>query len=440
MTKSAAIAVVSILILGAAAWGQDPPVPVGDQFQVNTSTFSHQMLASVAADTVGNFVVVWTSQQSQGDDDSGRSIQGQRYNASGAPLGGEFQINTYTTNTQHEPEVAMDGQGNFVVTWSSVSSGGTDTDGRSIHGQRFDSAGNPVGDQFQVNTYTTDHQDEPSVAMDPLGNFVVVWESYGSLGTDSIYNSIQGQLYDSDGDPVGGEFQVNTITQGYQKDAAVSSDGQGNFIVVWHSEFTKIKGQLYDDGGAAVGGEFKIDSAGYGSRPEVAADSLGNFAVVWQAAEAGGVDTSDRSIETQRFDVNGNPVGSQIQVNTYTTDDQTDAGVAMDAQGNFVVVWKSEGSETSYYRSIQAQYFDSGGNSVGDQFQVNTYTTYFHHAPFATMDGQGNFIVVWDSDGSPGNDSSNRAVQGQRYSAGAEVIFSDGFESGDTSTWSSTVQ
>lgn len=436
MVKSAAVAVLSILMLGATAWGEGP-VPAGDQFQVNTSTFSQQMLASVAADSVGNFVVVWTSQQSQGDDDSGRSIQGQRYDANGAPVGGEFQINTYTTGTQDEPEVAMDSQGNFVVVWSGD---GTDTSSSGISGQRFDSDGNPVGGQFQVNTYTTDKQDEPSVGMDPLGNFVVVWGSYGSSGTDSDYESIQGQLYDSNGDPVGSEFQVNTITSQRQDSAAVTADGQGNFVVVWQSEYTKIKGQIYDDTGAAVGGEFRVDSAGYGDRPEVAADSLGNFTVAWQAEEAGGVDTSDRSIEAQRFDSSGNPVGSQFQVNTYTTDDQTDVGVAMDPQGNFVVVWKSEGSETSYYRSIQAQYFDSGGNSVGDQFQVNTYTTYFHHAPFATMDGQGNFIVVWDSEGSPGNDSSNRAVQGQRYSAGAEVVFSDGFESGDTSTWSNTVQ
>ena len=431
---------LAVPLLISAALHAQAPVPAGDQFQVNTSTFSHQMLASVAADPAGNFVVVWTSQQSQGDDDSGRSIQGQRYDSSGAKLGGEFQINTYTTGTQGEPEVAMDSQGNFVVVWESNGSGGTDTSAESVHGQRFDSDGNPVGDQFQVNTYTTDDQEEPSVAMDSLGNFVVVWESYGSLGNDSNYNSIQGQLYDSDGDPVGGEFQVNSYTTSYQKDAAVTADGQGNFIVVWHSENQFIKSQLYDDSGAAVGGEFRIDSAGYGSRPEVAADSLGNFTVAWQAEEAGGVDMSDRSIEAQRFDVNGNPVGSQFQVNTYTTDDQTDTGVAMDPEGNFVVVWKSEGSDTSYYRSIQAQYYDSAGNSVGDQFQVNTYTTYFHHAPFATMDGQGNFIVVWDSEGSPGNDSHNRSVQGQRYSAGAEVVFSDGFESGDTTGWTSTTQ
>jgi hypothetical protein len=277
--------------------------------------------------------------------------------------------------------------------------------------------------------------------MDSLGNFVVVWESYGSNGTDSDYNSIQGQLYDSDGDPVGGEFQVNTVTSSRQEDVAVTADGQGNFIVVWESQFVFIKGQIYDDSGAAVGGEFRVDSNGYGSRPAVAADSTGNFTVVWQAEEAGGVDTSRTSIEMQRFDSSGNPLGGQFQVNTYTTEWQEDATIAMDSQGNITIVWESDGSfgtDSDGY-SLQAQYFDSSGTPVGGEFQVNTYTYGDQLNPVVRMDGGGSFVVVWDSNVSP-TDSSSRSVHGRRYSAGAEVVFSDGFESGDTTGWTSTTQ
>jgi hypothetical protein len=54
-------------------------------------------------------------------------------------------------------------------------------------------------------------------------------------------------------------------------------------------------------------------------------------------------------------------------------------------------------------------------------------------------DAQGYFVVAWGShEASYGTDSSSWSVQGQRYSA--ETIFTDGFESGDTSAWSSTVQ
>ena len=70
---------LAVPLLISAGLHAQAPVPAGDQFQVNTSTFSQQMLASVAADAVGNFVVVWTSQQSQGDDDSGRAQPAGQY-------------------------------------------------------------------------------------------------------------------------------------------------------------------------------------------------------------------------------------------------------------------------------------------------------------------------------------------------------------------------
>jgi hypothetical protein len=43
-----------------------------------------------------------------------------------------------------------------------------------------------VGTEFQVNTWTTGYQREPSVAADSNGDFVVVWESYGQYGGDEF--------------------------------------------------------------------------------------------------------------------------------------------------------------------------------------------------------------------------------------------------------------
>ena len=55
----------------------------------------------------------------------------------------------------------------------------------------------PVGSEFQVNTYTTSYQVEPSVAVDAMGNFVVVWYGYGT-GSDTSNLSVQGQLFDAE--------------------------------------------------------------------------------------------------------------------------------------------------------------------------------------------------------------------------------------------------
>ena len=50
------------------------------------------------------------------------------------------------------------------------------------------------------------------MAMAPDGDFIVVWRSFGSDGTDTDSGSIQGQAFNSAGAPLGGEFQVNTYT------------------------------------------------------------------------------------------------------------------------------------------------------------------------------------------------------------------------------------
>ncbi len=154
----------------------------------------------MAAHASGDFVVVWMSDGSAGSD-SDWSVQGQRYDASGNAVGSEFQVNTYTTGTQGGPSVAVDADGDFVVVWQSYGSAGSDGSAFSVQGQRYDASGAAVGSEFQVNTYTTGDQGDPSVAVDADGDFVVVWESYGSAGSDTS-GAIQGQRYTSAGGPV----------------------------------------------------------------------------------------------------------------------------------------------------------------------------------------------------------------------------------------------
>ena len=55
-----------------------------------------------------------------------------------------------------------------MVVWHSVGSAGSDTDSYSIQGQRYDANGSAVGGQFQVNTYTTSFQFFPAAAVDVL--------------------------------------------------------------------------------------------------------------------------------------------------------------------------------------------------------------------------------------------------------------------------------
>ena len=76
------------------------------------------------------------------------------------------------------------------------------------------------------------------------------------------------------------------------------------------------------------------------------------------------------------------------------------------------------------------------GNPVGSQFQVNNTTTGSQSSPSASVSADGQITVVWQSQGSAGTDVSEESIQGQSY---RYPVFADGFESGDTSSWSSTV-
>lgn len=441
-----AVGIVSLLVAGTVAPAQEP-VPQGGEFQVNSYTTGRQWRANVAADAGGDFVVVWFSAGSDGADDFG-SIQAQRFEANANPKGTEFQVNTYTTDSQEWPALAVGPEGDFVVVWESIGSYGTDTSGDSIQAQRYDDSGTPVGGELQVNSFTTNNQRLPSVASDAGGNFVVAWESNGSKGSDTDSYSVQARRYDDSGTPTGDQFQVNTYTRMWQQEPAVAFDGQGDFVVAWESTGSNgtdsdgfsIQAKRFNDNGTPASGEFQVNSytTGHQYTAAVAADGQGNFVVAWEAWAFNGTDTDGFSIRARRFDKNGGPVGGEFQVNSYTTEDQRRPALGIDAEGNFIVVWDSEGSygtDTSDL-SIQAQAYDTSGKPVGGQFQVNSFTTDMQGFPsVSAVDSAGGFVVVWRSEGSYGTDSSDFSVQGQRF---ARVLFADGFESGDTSQWSRT--
>jgi hypothetical protein len=353
-------------------------VPLGNDFVVNTFTPSTQRQPDVASDPSGNFVVTWESgtpsYSSYGShpDGSAAGVFLQRFNAGGVRLGSEVRVNTFTPGRQGSPRVARDTAGNFVVVWESGGYRFTQ-DGSTvgIFGQRFDANGSPLGPEFQVNTYTTGPQRAPAVTMDPLGNFVVVWQSgYYGLTPDGSGPGIFGRRFDSAGTPLGAEFQVNTYTTGRQTYPAVASDGIGDFVVVWESGYYTI---AQDGSGIGVFG--------------------------------------------QRFDSAGFPVGAEFQVNTYTSGDQSMPAVAADQSGNFIVTWRGSGTypgQDGSASGIFGQHFTAAGLPNGPEFQVNTFTTNTQFVPSVGATPSGDFVVTWQSTGYPGQDGSGSGVFGQR--------------------------
>jgi len=66
-----------------------------------------------------------------------------------------------------------------------------------------------VGGEQQVNAYTTSYQEKPAIALGP--ERVVVWQSNGSGGSDSSGRSIQGRRTTSDGTPIGRPWRAAPV-------------------------------------------------------------------------------------------------------------------------------------------------------------------------------------------------------------------------------------
>jgi hypothetical protein len=289
--------------------GAQTPTPAGGEFRVNTFIVSEQKHAQVAVGPRGDFLIVWSSLNLDGNS---FGVFAQRYDAMGTPQGGEFQVNTTANGYQYATGATSDAGGNYILTWFSTQ---VDGSGRGIVARVFSPTGVPLTGEILVNGFTPGRQTAPSVAAQPGGGFVVAWESYVQDG--SSYGII-GRIFDSRGNPLTGDFLVNAFTPGAQNAPKVASDAAGNFVVVWHSNgqdgsATGVFGRRFNAAGAPLTGDFQINTytPNFQQYPVVSALADGRFVVAWESGNTIGGPTQDGNnygSYARRYDAAGNPL------------------------------------------------------------------------------------------------------------------------------------
>ena len=428
--------VLTVVGFAAASAVAQLPDPLGGEFRVNTYTTGGQYGPRVAHQPDGGFIVVWGSVGSSGDDTSGGSVQGQRYSSVGVPLGNEFQVNTSTTDFQGGADIGTDAAGNFVVVWVSPHLSGNGNE--DIFGQRFLANGSAVGDEFLINSYMTGRQESPAVAVAPGGEFVVAWNSDTTSHAEHR-SGVVARRFESDATPMGSEFQVNTYTTEKQRFPVVAMDAEGDFLVVWESdgsfgtdsgitESKSVQGQRFSAAGTLLGGEFQVNTYTTGNqyKPGVAMGTAGDFVVVWRSDELKG----------QRFGADGTPLGDEFAIRSYHPSGDN-GNVAMTSAGAFVVVWdgNSSGSDTSI--SVQMRRFSADGMPVGEDFQVNTFTSGRQEFSAVSALPSGEIVVVWEGPYDDPSVTYRDGIYGQRFDE--DLLFASGLEFGDLSGWSFTI-
>ena len=381
-------------------------IPYGSEFMVNSHTANSQSEPAIAKLFDDKFVVVWESDAQDGD---GYGIYGKIYNGDGTNYGNEFRVNTYTSNDQRLPAVAGLPNGKFVIVWKSNSQ---DNSGYGIYGQMYHANGTKHANEFQANTYTANEQEYPIVAGLLDSKFIVVWSSYEQ---DGSHGGVYGQMFNADGTDYASEFRVNTYTANYQTTPAITVLSDGKFVVVWKSKFQNdgdygIYGQIYNSDKSNYGNEFHINT--YTSLdqhyPDVAGLSDGKFIVVWSSYEQDG---SHGGVYGQLFNNDGTNYDNEFIINTYTLNYQTTPSVAGLSNGKFVVIWKSKYQDSSEY-GVYGQIYYSDVTKYGNEFLINTYTLLDQELPAVAKLSDNKFVVVWKSDN---QDGSNAGIYGQIY-------------------------
>ncbi|MEM1183091.1 MAG: hypothetical protein AAGM22_32410, partial [Acidobacteriota bacterium] len=286
-----------------------------------------------------------------------------------APIDDAFEVNAYTTGDQRDAVAAMDAGGNFVIVWRSDGSDGTDMSGTSVLARRYFSTGSPAGPAFQVNTETTGDQGAPAIAMNAAGDFVIAWAGRGDL-------YIGGRRFASTGAATGSQFTVNDITVGDHSAPAVAIRDTGEFVVSWASlrstgndPADSIQARRFGSDGSALGAGFQVNTytPDIQRYPDLAFFPDGGFVVTWASLGSDGTDSDDMSIQARRFEASGAPIGNDLQVNESTAGTQVFPSI--DArEGEFVVSWQSYVAAVA--SSVRGRRFASGGAAVAAEFQV----------------------------------------------------------------------
>jgi hypothetical protein len=260
---------------GYGVFGRRYGAVAGPEFRVNSYTTGYQMLPIVAGAADGSFIVAWRTGAGPGPDADG--FMARLHDTSGQAIGTEFLVAV----SNKRPALSAAADGRFVVAWWNA-----DGSGYGVFARRYDSNGLASGPEFRVNSYTTGDQLAPSVTVAPDGRFVVTWSSRDQDGSGV---GVFGQRYDSNGLAMGAEFQVNSFTTGNQQDPSLATAADGRFVVTWNSYLQDgsgfgVFGQMYAATGLPSGPEFRIHSSTSGVQccPSVAAAADGRFIVTWE--------------------------------------------------------------------------------------------------------------------------------------------------------------
>jgi hypothetical protein len=278
--------------------------------------------------------------------------------------------------------------------------------------QHFNENGEKTGDEVQVNTTST--ADLSCITALNNGGYVISWTSHG----DTFL-----QRFNIDGEKTGDEIRVNTYTDDSQNDSSITALNDGGYVVSWTSHGQDGSGygiylQRFSVDGNKIGDEVQVNTYTQNTQHTSSISALndGGYIVTWSSFDQDF--TSGYGVYLQRFSAEGVKIGDETQVNTYVGTNQWKPVITSLQDGGYVIAWQSYGQDGSG-NGIYLQRFNANGEKLGDETQVNTTTDNSQFTPSVVALDDGGFIVSWNSY-EPNRDTYDICLQ--RYNSNGEQV------------------
>lgn len=312
----------------------------------------------------------------------------QRAQPDGTPVGA---IGLVTSDRGSAPAVAVDEGGAFVVAWAHES---------DVRYRSFAPDGAPRTGVRPAAAQSSGDQYAPDVALDGDGDFVITWQGPVREGPVQLFARRFGPDGAARGDEVLVASVVGTPTfalPSIPSSAVAMADGAPGeaapFVVAWAERGTRsaVRARLYGPGATLPLRDIVLTSVESANETnivysvDVAMDADGDFVVAW-------LDPDADTITAQRFDATGSAEPGRITI--FDAGDATDVrprapAVAMGAAGDFVVSWHDVFADRIFSQRYTR---DGAGEAAPSSFAVGSVEV---EGPAVAMDADGEFVVAW---------------------------------------------
>ena len=319
-------------------------------------------------------------------------VRSQVFNHNGAKSGSEILVSIENNYLASSPCIVGLNNGDYVISWTCKRTNELEEE---IFAQLFDSENNRIGNEFQINKYNLQAQQKSVLCSTLTGGFISAWQSTGQDGSSS---GIYSQIFNENGNKIGDEFRINSHTSSAQNTPSISSLSGERFIVCWDSygqdgSGTGVYAQIFNLDGEKIGNEFMVNTRTNENQMNAVVHQLSNngFVICWQSYKHDGYGWG---IAAQMYDEYAEKVGNEFLVNSSFLGSQMYPQIVSFNDGGFVIIWRSDFNGLK----IIAQVFNAKGEKIGHEFLVDSSTVGIQNEASICKVNNDKFIVCWKNE------------------------------------------